>query len=153
MTRMRRITISIVVVVLLLAGVLHYLNQSSLTILVDGAPATSMTVTDIQTWTVYKTDGAGRVCIPTKNDEEHHVQFTDSNGCPHLMGYPTGGHTIVDIRGRHSVSTTVHYDYGLIRKSSQTEQYSFTDEEAAAIKSGETTVDAVKRSILQEEAQ
>jgi hypothetical protein len=56
----------------------------------------------------------------------------------------------VDLRKRYVRTTTVYYDYGVLRSEETTEQFDLTDKEIAAIEAGETTREQVQQAIRDE---
>ena len=60
-------------------------------------------------------------------------------GIHRQVSFPVKGHATVDLRKRYVKTTTVSFDFGVLRSEETTEQFDLTDEEVAAIEAGETT--------------
>lgn len=148
----------IVVIVLTISAVVGVFvamsrSQVRLTILLNGAPAANLTVTDFQTMSPLKLDASGSIVYDRDLSRQNAVFLPSRNGGQRLVSLPKLGHKIVDLRGRMVVSKTVNYDFGLIRSEESTEQYDLTDGEIAAIQAGEVTMSELQESIRNEAEQ
>ena len=128
-------------------------SHPRLTILVDGSPAANITVTDVQTGAPHKTDSTGTLTFSVGSGKQHAV-FVPINGrVARMASFPPRGHRTINFRGRYTRSTTVVYDFGVLRREETTDQYDLTGAEAAAIEDGEITLSQVQGSIRDEAEQ
>ena len=128
-------------------------SQPSLTILINGAPAANLSVTDVQTTAVRKLDATGTIRYARDSSKQNAVFVPTKGGNQRMVSLPERGHKTVDLRGRWVVSKTVMYKFGFIRSEETTEQYDLTDAETAAIDAGEVTRSQVHQSIRAEAEQ
>jgi hypothetical protein len=121
-----------------------------LTILINGNPAANITVTDYQAMLPRKTDSTGSITLEGDPGRQHAVLVPMQGGTHRQVSFPVMGHATVDLRKRYVRTTTVYYDYGVLRREETTEQFDLTDEEVAAIDAGETTRSQVLQVIRDE---
>jgi hypothetical protein len=121
-----------------------------LTILINGSPAANITVTDYQAWLPRKTDSTGSITLEGDPGRQHAVLVPMQGGTHRQVSFPVMGHATVDLRKRYVRTTTVYYDYGVLRSEETSEQFDLTGEEMAAIHAGETTRSQVQRAIRDE---
>jgi hypothetical protein len=147
MKRSRILALLLVLVVsfVLLSAWLRSLPR--LTILINGSPAANMTVTDFQAMAPRKTDSTGTIILEGDPGRQHAVLVPMQGGIHRQVPFPVKGHATVDLRKRYVRTTTVNYDYGVLRYEETTEQFDLTDEEVAAIEAGETTTEQVQQGI------
>ena len=121
-----------------------------LTILINGSPAANITVKDFQAMAPRKTDSTGTITLEGDSEHQHAVLVPMQGGIHRQVPFPVKGHATVDLRKRYVRTTTVYYDYGVVRSEETTEQFDLTDEEIAAIEAGETTREQVQQAIRDE---
>jgi hypothetical protein len=150
---MKRSRIVALFLVLVVSFVLLLALRSSpprLTILIDGSPAANITVTDFQAMLPRKTDSTGSITLEGDPGRQHAVFVPMQGGTHRQVSFPVKRHATVDLRKRYVRTTTVYYDYGVLRSEETTEQFDLTDEEMAAIDAGETTRSQVQQAIRDE---
>ncbi len=119
-------------------------SRPHLTILVNGSPAANVTVSDVQTGTPHQTDSTGTLNYSVRSGKQNAVFVPISGGGIRMVSFPPRGHRTIDIRGRYTRSTTVVYDFGLLRREQTTVQHDLTDAEAAAARNRGTMLRQVE---------
>lgn len=153
-TRSRWKLFAVVVVSCLIAcivAVYHHVNRRpSLTIPRDGKPMASVTVNDLQTFANRSTNSSGTIYLDGPLDRQQGVFLSEPDGSSRMLMFPEQGDLVVDLRGRYSISTTMHYDLGFIKSTSQSEQFSTTQQEVEQLRRGEITMEQLEQKIRDE---
>ncbi|MCH5372445.1 MAG: hypothetical protein JJ992_00590, partial [Planctomycetes bacterium] len=105
---------------------------------------------DFQTRAPRTTDSTGTITREGDSKQQHAVLVPMQGGIHRQVPFPVKGHATVDLRKRYVRTTTVYYDYGVLRSEETTEQFDLTDEEIAAIEAGESTTAQVQQAIRDE---
>jgi hypothetical protein len=150
---MKRSRIIAVALLLAAGSILLIASRSSpprLTILINGNPAANITVTDFQTMAPRTTDSTGTITREGDPNQQHAVLVPMQGGTRRQVSFPVKGHATVDLRKRYVKTTTVSFDYGVLRSEETSEQFDLTDEEVAAIEAGKTTRSQVVQVIRDE---
>ncbi|WP_153557397.1 hypothetical protein [Roseimaritima sediminicola] len=141
--------VAIAVVFLIGVGMLldYFRERPRLTIMIDGVPAANLSVIDGQTGLPRKLDATGTTAFDNDHWKQNFIFVEQTSGNYRMIPFPSRGHKTVDLRGRHIKTKSVVYYLGLVRRENTSSAYELTDEEFAALKAGERTLDDIKQTI------